>query len=222
MLAGEWLSYLPLSAIAFGSTIAAQSTLREIWRDIRSLWIFYLMTMLIHLLLIAQQIIQSPELISSGLNTGLFFTAKIVLTAIFISPYFRTSHPLDYSNILIGKNMMLPKITRKLRRVGFVLQTTMRLLPLILMEIERIRTIHKCRGLVLKGGLSQRISKLPAFIIPIIDSALRRSVTVSTAMIARGFDLDAKRTVHKPLLFKKKDVSASIYVGLCIAAIYLF
>jgi len=221
LLAGKWTAYFPLSAMAIATTIAARSTIREIWRDVRSLWIFYLMTLLIHLALLGSQTWQTPELLWTGLYRGLFFVVKIALTAVYISPFFRTSHPLEFTSLLMRDSRMFPGMFKLLRRIGFVLQTTMRFLPLIMIEIERIRTVHKCRGLVLTGGLRQRISTLPAFIIPIIDSSLRRSITVSTAMVARGFDLDGQRTVHKPLVFSLKDTFASIYLVICITIIYI-
>ena len=221
LLAAAWAAFLPMMVIALTTTMAAQSTLGQIWRDFFSFSVFYLMTIVIHILLVSPQIIQNPAAIAVGLNTGLFFAAKIALTAIFISPIFRTSHPLQFADLLTSKHRRLPRLTRALNRLGFVLQTTMRFLPLILKEIDRIRTVHKCRGLVLKGGLHQRIVKLPAFMIPIIDSALRRSETVSMAMTARGFTLDAPRSRHAPLVFSKVDLFASVLVTACIALIFI-
>jgi energy-coupling factor transport system permease protein len=221
LLAGNWTAYLPLTALAIASTTVARSTVREIWRDVSSLWIFYLMTLLIHLALLGTQVMQSPEIFWVGLNRGLFFVVKIALTAVYISPFFRTSHPMDFTGLLMRNSNIFPGLFKLFRRIGFVLQTTMRFLPLIMIEIERIRTVHKCRGLVLKGGLRQRISTLPAFIIPIIDSSLRRSITVSNAMVARGFDLDGVRTMYKPLNFRVKDIFASIYIMTCVIIIFL-
>ncbi len=221
LLAGEWAACLSLTAMAAASTLAAESTLREIWRDIYALWIFYLMTILIHMLIAGTMNFHDIELIRSSIEKGLFFATKIALTSVYTAPFFRTSHPQDFAGLLVRKCKLIPRLTLKLKRIGFVLQTTMRFLPLILNEIERIRTVHRCRGLVLKGGLRQRITKLPAFIIPIIDSVLRKSVTVSMAMEARGFNIDSDQTNYKPLRINIKDVFAALYVFTCATLIYV-
>lgn len=179
-------------------------------RDIRAFWLFYVFTILMHLIFDRDGetvfSIYTLTITQAGITAGIFFSLKIVFIAVISGLLSRTTHPADLSK---GVENLLPsrgRVARLSGRPGIVVGIALRMLPAILAEAERIRTAQMARGMVLdRGGAIVRIKNLLPLIGPLLSATLRRSETIHSAMVGRGFVLDGDRMIYRPLTMRRLD-----------------
>jgi energy-coupling factor transport system permease protein len=82
---------------------------------------------------------------------------------------------------------------------------------------------QKARGLELeKGGLLKRIRNYVPVLIPLIVSAIRRSLELAEAMESRAWGATKKRTNLYALKLQKGDYALILVtVGILVAAVYI-
>lgn len=117
------------------------------------------------------------------------------------------------------------RVLRPLNRIGLpasqlatMLQVSLRLLPIIVAEAERLVRI-RCTG---RDGstLRQRIASLPPLLVPLFACMARRGEAMAEAMEARCYGAGAGRTRMIPLAFSGADLTsvATLLVMLVAAA----
>ena len=78
---------------------------------------------------------------------------------------------------------------------AFAFTTAVRFVPVLAEEAQTIMDAQKARGLELeKGGLLKRIRNYVPVLIPLIVSAIRRSLELAEAMESRAWGATKKRT----------------------------
>jgi len=79
--------------------------------------------------------------------------------------------------------------------IAFTFTTAVRLVPTMATDAQTVVDAQRSRGLELdKGNLMKRIRNYVPILIPLIISAIRRSVELAEALEARGFGATEKRT----------------------------
>lgn len=82
-------------------------------------------------------------------------------------------------------------------RFGFVLASTLTLLPAITGRVDRIRQAQESRGLVIRRGLLHRAAAFRLQAIPLILSLVEDSGSRAAALEARGFSSAGPRTSYR-------------------------
>jgi energy-coupling factor transport system permease protein len=82
-------------------------------------------------------------------------------------------------------------------RFGFVLASTLTLLPAITAQVERIRQAQESRGLVIRRGLLHRVTAFRLQAIPLVLSLVEDAGTRAAALEARGFSSPGPRTSYR-------------------------
>jgi len=114
----------------------------------------------------------------------------------------------------------------------FAFTTAIRFVPVIAQEAETIMDAQKARGLELeKGNFVNRVKNYIPILIPLIVSAIRRSLELAEAMESRAWGATPKRTNLYVLKMKRGDyflIAASaamlalgVYVWLYVSIPYL-
>ncbi|MBS7659559.1 MAG: energy-coupling factor transporter transmembrane component T [Candidatus Bathyarchaeia archaeon] len=109
----------------------------------------------------------------------------------------------------------------------FAFTTAIRFVPVLAGEAQTIIDAQKARGLELeKGSFFKRVRNYIPILIPLIVSAIRRSLELAEAMESRAWGAVKKRTNLYELKFKAGDyilgavalsiLAISIYVRLCL------
>jgi energy-coupling factor transport system permease protein len=80
---------------------------------------------------------------------------------------------------------------------GFVLASTLTLIPAIAARLDRIRQAQEARGLLLRGGLVSRIGALPLQMVPLVLGLIDDAGIRSQALEARGFSAPGPRTSYR-------------------------
>lgn len=82
-------------------------------------------------------------------------------------------------------------------RIGFVLASTLTLLPAITARLERIRQAQESRGLVIRPGLVHRVAAFRLQAVPLVLALVDDAGTRAAALDARGFSSPGPRTSYR-------------------------
>jgi energy-coupling factor transport system permease protein len=105
----------------------------------------------------------------------------------------------------------------------FAFTTAVRFVPVLAEEAQTIMDAQKARGLELeKGNFLKRIRNYIPILIPLIISAIRRSLELAEAMEARAWGATKKRTNLYVLKLNRRDyIFAALTVGILVAAVLI-
>lgn len=88
----------------------------------------------------------------------------------------------------------------------FTFTTAVRLVPTMAVDAQTVVDAQRSRGLELdKGNLLKRVRNYIPILIPLIVSAIRRSVELAEALESRGFGTSVKRESMVVLKMKRSD-----------------
>jgi len=107
---------------------------------------------------------------------------------------------------------------------AFAFTTAVRFVPVLAEEAQTIMDAQKARGLELeKGNLMKRIRNYIPVLIPLIVSAIRRSLELAEAMESRAWGASNKRTNLYSLKLRRGDyVLLALSIGILVVAVYTF
>jgi energy-coupling factor transport system permease protein len=161
-----------------------------------------------------------------------FFTSGYVLTAVALensaamtlrfvvlvesfSVFFLTTSP-DHLGLALEQ-------TRVPYEFAFAFTTAVRFVPVLAEEAQTIMDAQKARGLELeKGGFLKRIRNYVPVLIPLIVSAIRRSLELAEAMESRAWGATKKRTNLYALRLHRGDFALlAITIGVLVVAVYV-
>jgi energy-coupling factor transport system permease protein len=102
-----------------------------------------------------------------------------------------------------------------------VLTLSLRFLPTVLEEAERLVTAQRARGAVFGGGALTRARRILPLAVPLFTGCLRRADRLAMAMEARGYRGGALRTQLDPPAFHRRDGVALTVLAVLLAVVFL-
>jgi len=107
---------------------------------------------------------------------------------------------------------------------SFAFTTAVRFVPVLAEEAQTIMDAQKARGLELeKGGFMKRIRNYIPILIPLIVSAIRRSLELAEAMESRAWGAVKKRTNLYALKLHRGDAGMLVIaLAILVTAIYVW
>ena len=109
-------------------------------------------------------------------------------------------------------------------KFAFAMDLTMRFVPSFARDFQLTMDAQKARGLELeKGNFLKRIRNYVPVLIPLIVSAIRRSLELAEAMESRAWGATKKRTNLYALKFHRGDyILLAITIGILVLTIYSY
>ncbi|MDW2829752.1 energy-coupling factor transporter transmembrane component T [Mesomycoplasma ovipneumoniae] len=100
--------------------------------------------------------------------------------------------------------------------IAMIISIAIRFIPTLLLEATRIMKAQSSRGVDFKHGkIKDKVKSLITLVIPLFVLAFSRAEDLSNAMDVRGYDVYAKRSRYRRLVFNKLDyLFALIFIGL--------
>jgi energy-coupling factor transport system permease protein len=143
-------------------------------------------------------------------------TLRFVVLVESFSVFFLTTSP-DHLGLALEQS-------RVPYEFSFAFTTAVRFVPVLAEEAQTIMDAQKARGLELeKGNFMKRIRNYVPVLIPLIVSAIRRSLELAEAMESRAWGATKKRTNLYALKLRRGDyVLLAIIVGLLALTVYGF
>jgi energy-coupling factor transport system permease protein len=131
------------------------------------------------------------------------------------SVFFLTTSP-DHLSLALEQSHVPYEFT-------FAFTTAVRFVPVLAEEAQTIMDAQKARGLELeRGNFMKRVRNYIPILIPLIVSAIRRSLELAEAMESRGWGASKKRTNLYVLKMREGDFMLIIIsIILLVTAIYV-
>ncbi len=206
-------NYFILIGMALIFSLAVRSAsipLPVLMRNLRPfLWLFAI-TWIIHLFWTSGRVLwqipgTSVSITREGALLGGLYVARLALLIVYAALLTLTTSPIELTDAL-------ERISRPLKRWGIpthelslMLTLSLRFIPTLLEEAQRIRNAQLSRGAQLTGSLRRRIQGLLPLMVPLFVSAFRRADELALAMDARCYAGGEGRSVYTRLRLGKAD-----------------
>ncbi len=106
--------------------------------------------------------------------------------------------------------------------IAMMISIALRYIPTLIEETQRIMKAQASRGVDLEeGSFKEKISAILSLIIPLFISSFQRAEDLASAMEARGYDPDKKRTRYHQLKMRLTDYSFLAFVFLILILILM-
>jgi energy-coupling factor transport system permease protein len=154
-------------------------------------------------------------LTAAAVETSAAMTLRFVVLVESFSVFFLTTSP-DHLGLALEQ-------THVPYEFAFAFTTAVRFVPVLAEEAQTIMDAQKARGLELeKGGFLKRIRNYVPVLIPLIVSAIRRSLELAEAMESRAWGATKKRTNLYALRLHRGDFALlAITIGVLVVAVYV-
>src|SRR3972149_9787539 len=158
---------------------------------------------------------QGYMLVAVDVEFAVAMTLRFVVLVESFSVFFLTTSP-DHLGLALEQ-------TRVPYEFAFAFTTAVRFVPVLAEEAQTIMDAQKARGLELeKGGFLKRIRNYVPVLIPLIVSAIRRSLELAEAMESRAWGATKKRTNLYALKLHRGDFALlAVTVGVLVLAVYV-
>ena len=158
---------------------------------------------------------QGYLLTAADVEFAVAMTLRFVVLVESFSVFFLTTSP-DHLGLALEQ-------THVPYEFAFAFTTAVRFVPVLAEEAQTIMDAQKARGLELeKGGFLKRIRNYIPVLIPLIVSAIRRSLELAEAMESRAWGATKKRTNLYALKLHRGDFALlAITIGVLAVAIYV-
>jgi energy-coupling factor transport system permease protein len=157
-------------------------------------------------------------LTAANIESAASMTLRFVVLVESFSVFFLTTSP-DHLGLALEQS-------RVPYEFAFAFTTAVRFVPVLAEEAQTIMDAQKARGLELeKGNILKRIRNYVPVLIPLIVSAIRRSLELAEAMESRAWGASKKRTNLYALKLHKGDIALLAITTTILATtvyIYLF
>ncbi|MDW8039840.1 MAG: energy-coupling factor transporter transmembrane component T [Nitrososphaerota archaeon] len=151
----------------------------------------------------------------TALESALAMTLRFLVLLGSFSIFFLTTSP-DHLGLALEQSRVPYEFC-------FAFTTAVRFVPVLAEEAQTIMDAQKARGLELeKGNFLKRVRNYIPILIPLIVSAIRRSLELAEAMESRAWGATKKRTNLYVLKLRRSDyLFAAITAGILAAAIFI-
>ncbi len=212
ILFGEILPLLALFLLQIPFVLLA-GVQREWLRSLRGA--LFLATFIFFTNILFRWLAAGYNFLSTDIEFSLAMTLRFVVLVESFSVFFLTTSP-----DLLGLALEQSRVPYEF---SFAFTTAVRFVPVLAEEAQTIMDAQKARGLELeKGGFMKRIRNYVPVLIPLIVSAIRRSLELAEAMESRAWGAVKKRTNLYGLTLHRGDVVLlAITVGVLVLAVYV-
>lgn len=147
-----------------------------------------------------------------GVYNGLFYSSRIILLLAFSNLFMLTTSITDITD---GMEIML-KPLKKLKipvdKLCLILNISLRFIPTIFEEVERIRKAQVARGAEIEKGFFKRMQNITSIVVPVFISSFRRAEELAITLASRGYPPESKRTYYRNIHFKIRDYSVLFFI----------
>lgn len=213
------LSFLLLVLSAVLLTILSHIPLRLILRSLRPILMIIAFTSVLNIFFTKGEHLLTPEswfirIYLEGVWNAVFMvlriTALIIGTGIFLT---YTTTPIALTDAIESLLSPLKKLHVPVHDFAMMMTITLRFIPTLTEETERIMNAQKARGVDFStGSLIHRARALIPILVPLLVSAINRAIELASAMECRCYHGGEGRTRLKVLHFRFGDLLAMLAI----------
>lgn len=138
-----------------------------------------------------------PAFGSHAIELGAIFAARLALVVITATVFTMTTSPSEIGDGIMVLSRVRGRVGRKAAEAASMVAMSLRFVPVMFEEAERIRAAQVLRGG--KGkGIAGRAKSVVEVIVPLLESSLRRAANLAYALDARcyGYCVPVSRGVR--------------------------
>ena len=204
----------------------ARIPLRALLKSLKAVWFLVIFMAIINLFTFKDGKVLGEWWIFRVTDLGIDNAAKMSLRLIFLvtGASFMTlcTTPMELTDGIESLLKPLSYIKVPVHDLALVMSITLRFIPTLMEEADKIIMAQKARGSSFDtGGLIAKIKALVPVLIPLFTSAWRKSYELADALDARCYNATPHRTKMKELKFTYRDLIALVVIALFITFICL-
>ncbi len=158
-----------------------------------------------------------------GLRMAALLALRILCLIAGTSLLTYTTSPIALTDGIEQLFSPLKKLGAPVHEIAMMMTITLRFIPTLIEETDKIMSAQKARGADLEsGGLFQRMKALLPILIPLFVSAFRRAEELALAMECRCYHGGEGRTRMRTLRLGTVDVLAALLVAAFLASTIFF
>jgi len=160
---------------------------------------------------------------SEGVYQAIFIGIRLLMLVLIAVILTLTTSSIDLTMGLEKLLYPLSKLGLPIHELALMMSISLRFIPTLLEETEKIMKAQKARGANFDSGpIYKRIISMVAIIIPLFINAFKRADDLANAMEARGYRSGKGRTRLRTLAFSWRDIFLAILlVTILIITIYI-
>lgn len=150
---------------------------------------------------------QNTQSFCKSLDASCVILLRLILLAILNSIFLFTTSINEISHSIEYLLSPLRILGLNLREFSLIMSMFIKFLPIISEEIHKIISFQKSRGYNFEEkNILKRIKTYSKIATPLIRKILKRADYLASAMVSRGYSLNAERTQFKKISIKKCDI----------------
>ena len=158
------------------------------------------------------------DIFDGGLIQGAFIFLRIVLMIGITSLLTFSTMSTDINNGLQSLLSPLAKIKVPVGSISMVFSLTLRFIPLLFDETNKIIRAQASRGVDFsEGSLKEKVTQIVSLLIPMFVISFSKAEDLANAMETRGYIVGAKRSRYDELKLKYFDYIAVVFTILLFA-----
>ncbi|MDR0751480.1 MAG: energy-coupling factor transporter transmembrane protein EcfT [Christensenellaceae bacterium] len=220
-LVNSFISYIPVALFLLSTILLSKVSLIKVMKSIKGILFIIMFTSLLNIFFNkVDNVLWSWGFLvitDGGLKIAAKLALRLLLLVAGTSMLTFTTTPMGITDGLESIMKPLKLIKVPVHDIAITMSITLRFIPILIEEIDKIIMAQKARGASFDtGGLVKRIKAYLPVLIPLFVSAFRRADELALAMDARCYNATQNRTKLKELKCKKRDL-----IALFITTIYL-
>ncbi|GHU51538.1 energy-coupling factor transporter transmembrane protein EcfT [Clostridia bacterium] len=210
-------SYFFVMSCLFVAMYASHVPFRFVMRGLRAIWFMMFFTVALNIFFTPSDEYLVHFYFIKISADGLVFAAKMAVRLFLLvtasSLLTLTTTPLSLSDAIEFLLKPLAKIGFPAAEVAMMMTISLRFIPTLMDETDKIIKAQKARGADFEtGSIMKRVQMLVPILVPLFVSAFRRAEELATAMEARCYRPESPRTKMKALKFERIDYIAVVCV----------
>ena len=231
-LVKSFACYILLALYLAVKIFLSKIPLRNVVKSVKAVLFLAIFTALINLFFVTgteQELLVEwwvIKIYSNGLISAGKMIFRLMLLVMGASLLTLTTTPVDLTHAIESLLSPLKLIKVPVADFALVMNITLRFIPTLMEETNKIIRAQKARGAQFDtGNLMQRAKAFVPILIPLLVNSFRRAEDLALAMNARCFEGSTKRTRLKKLSFTWRDTVGTLLfvvgIGLILALRYV-
>ncbi|MCT8136465.1 energy-coupling factor transporter transmembrane protein EcfT [Anaerobacillus sp. CMMVII] len=216
-LANNWITYGVLFVAVVATIIISKVSPRYIYRGMKPIFLLVILMFILHGLMTKEgELLFSIgwfDIYLGGIIQGLFIALRLLLLIMMTTLLTLTTAPIELTDGLENIFGPLRRIHVPVHELALMISISLRFIPTLLQETEKIMKAQMARGVDFSGGtITNRVKAVIPLLVPLFMQSFRRAEDLATAMEARGYRGGEGRTKLRELQWMFKDTLAIILI----------
>lgn len=225
-LANNWITYTFLFLSVLIALLVSKVSPRYIYNGMKPIFFLVIVMFILHSFMTKDGELLLTigwfEIYLGGLIKGLFIALRLLLLIMMTTLLTLTTPPIALTDGLENIFGPLRKINVPVHEIALMMSISLRFIPTLLQETEKIMKAQMARGADFASGpIVNRVKAIIPLLVPLFMQSFRRAEDLATAMDARCYRGGESRTRFRELFWGISDTIVVVMIILVGALLIL-